>query len=322
MHPIPTVHTSQAYPFIHFLIQAGCPVHRFLKKTRLPAKMIEPSNAYIAEQKLWELLDVAADNEGIEHFGLEVGLSTHLEELGDLTKGLCEQTTFYSMLNMFCAAARKESSHGVFWLELRHNKLYFCRVGIPWLKSGQYHAEMYVLTIMIKVVQIMASENWLPANILLQTQIKTGVKHYPFFTQTNIKFGQKYTAIEIPLMMENELAYCSKKENTNSFVQSIKQILPLYIADGHTSIDIIAEITGHSTRTIQRHLKKFDKNYRELLQQVRFEMALKLLKESSMELQEIASELSYSNQSHFNRAFVHYCGIPPGQYRQLYFKNL
>ncbi len=322
MHPIPTLHTSQAYPFIHFLNHAGCPTYRFLKKTRLPAKIIEPCNAYIVEQKLWELLDIAADTESIEHFGLEVGLSTRMEELGTLTMGLREQPTLYSMLNKFCEAARKVNSHADFWLQWQHNKLFFCREGLTGFKSGQYHAEMYVLILMIKVVQIMASENWLPAQILLHTQIETGVKHYPFLTQANIKFGQKYTAIEIPLIMENELVHFSRKVNNNNFVQSVKQILPLYIADGQTSIELIAEVTGHSIRSVQRQLKKFDMSYREILQQVRFEMALKLLKESSMELEEIANELSYSNQSHFNRAFVHHCGIPPGRYRQLYFKNL
>lgn len=344
MHSIPIIHTSQVFPFIQFLNRAGCPLQKLLKKAHLPQQLVEPCEGYIAERQLWELLDIAAEDEGNDQLGLDVGINTKLEDLGALAIPLRKQPTIYAMLDTFCQLARKESSHANFWLEVQPEQLLFCRGGISEFESGQHHAEMYTLMVMIKIVQIMAADNWLPTNIWLQTSTETGLENYPLLVRTNIKFGQPCTAIEVPLLPQNKKYMDNAKtavvqapaytvlsiQQANaltadtghlSFAQSIRQILPLYISTGNPGINTVAEITGLSVRTIQRELNKSGLKYIDLLQQLRFEIALELLKEPSLKLSDIAYELSYSSVSHFNRAFIRWAGMPPGRYRHIKIHN-
>jgi len=56
-------------------------------------------------------------------------------------------------------------------------------------------------------------------------------------------------------------------------------------------------------------------NFIDYLNKVRIEKAKELLKDSSMSLSEIASQVGYSNAGYFNRIFKKIVGITPGQYR-------
>ena len=92
MHTIPILHASQAFPFIKFLSQAGCPTHKLLKKASLPEKLAELCDGFIAEQQLWELLEIASRDEGMEQFGLDVGQTNCQGAI------LCKCFTFYSAI--------------------------------------------------------------------------------------------------------------------------------------------------------------------------------------------------------------------------------
>ena len=77
-------------------------------------------------------------------------------------------------------------------------------------------------------------------------------------------------------------------------------------------------MAGISTRTLQRHLKQLWLSYSELVEQVRFEKASKLLRESDLKSLYIAFELGYTDPSHFSRAFKRLASMSPREYRREY----
>ncbi len=71
-----------------------------------------------------------------------------------------------------------------------------------------------------------------------------------------------------------------------------------------------------SARSLQRHLTKHDTTFRELVDDVRCNLAHQYLTESSLSLSNISDILSFSNYSEFTRAFKRWYGIPPKDYRK------
>ena len=72
-----------------------------------------------------------------------------------------------------------------------------------------------------------------------------------------------------------------------------------------------------STRTLQRRLTEQGISFQRLLEEARREMAHHYLLHSSLELSETAYLLGYEDANSFFRAFHHWEGTSPGQWRVL-----
>jgi AraC-like DNA-binding protein len=57
-------------------------------------------------------------------------------------------------------------------------------------------------------------------------------------------------------------------------------------------------------------------SFKELVDEIRYEMAQQLLKDTSISLGRIAEILDYSEVSAFTRAFGRWSGTPPGDWRK------
>lgn len=77
----------------------------------------------------------------------------------------------------------------------------------------------------------------------------------------------------------------------------------------------IVAAAGTSARTFQRQLEEDGTSFSELLADVRQSETLKRLKERNVTIAAIATDLGYSDQASFTRAFRRWTGTPPGQFR-------
>lgn len=82
------------------------------------------------------------------------------------------------------------------------------------------------------------------------------------------------------------------------------------------TLESIALSNRVSTRTIDRHLRKENVSFRELLHQVRFERACDLLQNSPATVAQIAHRLGFSDAANFSRAFRRAMMVTPTAYRQ------
>lgn len=92
---------------------------------------------------------------------------------------------------------------------------------------------------------------------------------------------------------------------------SIIECLPL----GTPSQDDIARSLCQSSRTLQRKLKSEGVSFKDLLEEVRFDLAKRYLLESHRHVAEIAYLLGFSEASNFARSFKRWSGLPPQDYR-------
>jgi AraC-like DNA-binding protein len=89
------------------------------------------------------------------------------------------------------------------------------------------------------------------------------------------------------------------------------------LADPHRFPDLkaVAQALRVSPRTLRRRLKEEGSSFREVLNQVRKNLALDYLEQSNLSMEEIASLLSYEDAANFSRAFARWMGDSPGRYR-------
>lgn len=91
--------------------------------------------------------------------------------------------------------------------------------------------------------------------------------------------------------------------------------IPSIVGTGNCSIELVAEALGLSVKQLQRQLSYEATNFSEVLDEVRRNMALRLLTESYAPIERIAGLLDYSSTPAFSLAFKRWMGVSPLQYR-------
>jgi len=71
-----------------------------------------------------------------------------------------------------------------------------------------------------------------------------------------------------------------------------------------------------TSRTLSRRLQGFGITYTELVNSVRKELTLQYLSKTTWSIADIAEHLGYLNASNFTRAFKHWTGQTPHDYRK------
>jgi len=80
----------------------------------------------------------------------------------------------------------------------------------------------------------------------------------------------------------------------------------------------VAEQLGMSQRTMRRRLDEVGVQYRDLFDQVRRDLASRYLRDTDMDIGEIAFNLTFASIGSFGRAFKRWTGSAPSDYRKQY----
>lgn len=80
------------------------------------------------------------------------------------------------------------------------------------------------------------------------------------------------------------------------------------------SLEKVAQHFNMSSATLKRKLKRHNTSYQHLLDQSRFELSVKLLRENGLNSEEVAKTLGYFDIANFKRSFRRWSGTNPRHY--------
>ena len=97
--------------------------------------------------------------------------------------------------------------------------------------------------------------------------------------------------------------------------EDVRRVLRTELLKDTCSAATIARIFSMHRRTLHRHLRTEGFAFRQVANQIRFEIACELLENTDMALGQIAAVLKYSELSAFTRAFRRWSGQTPSAWR-------
>ena len=100
----------------------------------------------------------------------------------------------------------------------------------------------------------------------------------------------------------------------DDLVESVLAVLRAEV-DDMPPLSVISAALNFSERTLRRRLSELDTSYQGLVDQVRYESAVDLLKRTDMSLVEIAMATGFTDARNFRRAFKRWAGVLPNQLR-------
>lgn len=334
MNAIPLVRVSAFLPFLKFLNRIGSPTERLLKQARLPTFALDNPEALIPLYQTFTFLEQAAQTEKIELLGLIVGAQTEVADLGIFGHLIHQTLTLYDLLKTIERMIGAYNSAERVWITEADNRIllhhdYLC---LPTVKQQQ--ARLYATRLYLKAIQLATGTQWQPLELHFQSDYSRKFTEIEELTNIPLYFNQPTDAIVIPKELLSlplqpsgkcstlSFQECQQRLQSSapslSFSESLQQLLQSLIRDGYPDISVAAEAAGTSIRSLQRRLAEEHLNYSHLVEQVRFDRALHLLYDPSIQLIDVAAELGYTDASNFTRAFKRWTGVSPREFRNLH----
>ncbi|MBO6849497.1 MAG: AraC family transcriptional regulator [Marinobacter sp.] len=131
--------------------------------------------------------------------------------------------------------------------------------------------------------------------------------------------------LELPISLSNPVtrrvaeAQCEEElrsiDAATSVTSRVRRLLEAVRGGGLPGLEAIANQLSMSPRTLRRQLSSEGARYQVLLDQVRHERALELLRRGRLSIDEVADSLGYSDPSNFGRAFRKWEGVSPTVWR-------
>jgi AraC-like DNA-binding protein len=180
------------------------------------------------------------------------------------------------------------------------------------------------------ILRELCGEDWKPAEVRFAHRRPLDISPFANFFQASLHFdaGQYAVAFsntwlnrpspgsspELLRILQREINKLEIRQEA-SFLDQLRGLLRTTLSTGHSSADQVAELFSMNRRTLNRHLNAFGTNFREVADEIRFEIARQFLEDSAMDISQIALFLGYSNASAFTRAFRRWSSLTPSNWR-------
>ncbi len=331
MEPISLTRASQLIHVTDTLERIGVSPEQLLDDLGLPMWHFCSPDDLIPTRHIYTLFGEAAQLLDDPMFGLQVGLESSVATLGSYGSVISSAFTIKDALERACRRIHLHSSDARLRLIPAGDEVWFCRSQYRGPKLGRTQIEQYVLTRLIDYVRIGAGPSWQPAKVQLQTHETPGQELRRVLGESEIRIGQKVTAIAVPRELlalpprhrrtpgqACDAAEARLRETAPSthFCGSLGQLAATLLKlDGQPRIETMAEITGLSVRSLQRRLANCGLTHIQIVDQARFQAATRLLEESDIRISVVAMNVGYADSAHFTRAFKRWSGITPREYR-------
>jgi AraC-like DNA-binding protein len=199
--------------------------------------------------------------------------------------------------------------------------------GMPDTRQMQLGA----MTIVFNILQDLCGHEWLPAVVTIASRAPSNLRPCQKFFRAPLRFDCDESAVifeshwlDRPLALVAPLQRLSIEAEVKSrqseiladFPSFVRRMLRRQLMLGSCSIDAVASRFGLHRRTLDRRLQRHGVLYSELLDEVRHEVACQLLRDTRLQVQQIAESLCYSSAANFSTAFRRWTGTTPTDFRR------
>ena len=337
MKPIPLARNGLILPIINFLDNLGTPIESYLHQANIPLAALENPEICLPLPMMVKFITKIAKAEGIDNLGITVAKTSSILNTGNFGYLMSQSFNTYDLVKRLCYfIPHAISIHGEkFWMIEEEENIWLCQQFIKplHLYSGFHHSEYYTLILMLDCLRLTLGNLFGIPDIYLTTSPETakGLEEQINLSNTRLHFNNPFLSICIPRKLFNIPLKNSPKTNIVSqnlnireweskapvcdFVPSLEQTVKALLLEKYPTINITAEATGLSVRSLQRYLSQHNLTYSRLMDKVRYELALSLLNNPEISLIDISYSVGFKDPANFSHSFRRWAGISPSQFR-------
>jgi AraC-like DNA-binding protein len=274
------------------------------------------------------VLDRAARNTGCAHFGLLAGRLFHLSGMGLVGELVRNSPTVGAALEALTVHHHLNSEGGLVFLLKRGDYVdlgyAMYHPAVPGAEQIHDAALASAMNIMIEL----CGPAWKPYEVFLPHAKPHDVAQHRAFFKVVPRFDAECSVLRFPardlartVPDADPQAYrrceqAARSVGAPEFMQQVYRGLRRLMLENRHSGDDLAQLLSLHRRTLNRRLKAEGTTFQRVLDEVRFEIAQDLLRNSNVHLDDIAATLGYAAVTPFMRTFRRWSRTTPGQWRR------
>jgi AraC-like DNA-binding protein len=317
------------------LSDADIRIAPFLEREQLPASTSNLANHQHSLEQFYRVIKDVLNTTNIDGLGLKFGSQMKLTDYGILGFALLSCATILEAANYISKFITMTTDQ----VSINHRFDKSSAIIQFSDNSPLFWAQPFLLEESLaeswSVIKILLPElsNEHPTKIHLSYPKPTYAKLYNDFFQCPVYYNQPVTELwlpqkwfEKPINTANQITseVCSQQcelivNQLNEQGDIVDQVRRLLLTNPMTTmlrLEDAAEKLNLSPRTLREHLYQADTNYKEIVTELRMQIAKEYLTASSLTTQEVAYLTGYQHSSNFFRAFKKSIGITPEQFRE------
>ncbi len=195
-----------------------------------------------------------------------------------------------------------------------------------WHRRGTLHLEDFSLAAATNVLRFLGGPKWMPLRVAFAHREPADRRPYDDFFKAPLVFGAPQSAVHFdpcwlprrPVSTPPGLAASpapASGEELNIAIRARRAVIA-GMAQGIVGVDAVSSATGLGRRTLNRRLAERGTSIRDLIAEVRLQVAQKLLRDTDLAIADIAATTCYSDVAAFSRAFSARVGLSPAAWRR------
>jgi AraC-like DNA-binding protein len=281
-----------------------------------------------AEIALWQTLTQHISDPA---FGIRSVAALRIRQLGLLGYVVCFSATLRDALRCVQRYGRVFTAAVEFVLEESRPQVALA-VRHPTLGPGPSFAQDYRLAAVVQLSREMTGIDIVPAHVnVTYAQPSSTIAHRQFFRcrihfgapTASIVFREKDLQLPLPRADETLAGYLSNyaEQVLASLVQGVtmrhrvRAVIWSLLGNGTPSLEHVAAAIRMPRRTLQRQLAAEGTSLQAEIEEIRKTMALAVLRDRSISIEDVAILLGYAEPSTFFRSFKRWTGTTPRRFR-------
>jgi len=314
------------------LDELGVSADAVLRQAGLPSGLFQQEKIFVSTEEFFALYRGIAEANNDPGFGLKLGTEDRVERYDPIKLAALSARSFRDALQRVARYKQLTCPEEIHLVE-RGNE---CAVQFIWLLANEQEPMMLVDVCFAWILTIASRGVGQPLSPK-RVELQRASAHREIYERhfgSPVKFNASQNALvfnqadmDLPFVTNNkELlaivapqleAELAEQLAQKTFSEQAKAILKRLLAGQRPGIQDLARELHLSVRTLQRRFTEQGISFQRLLEDARRELAHHYLLHSSRELSETAYLLGYEDANSFFRAFHHWEGTSPNQWRLL-----
>lgn len=307
------------------ITKLGGDPQRIAQKSGVPAVCLEDSEVPVHVDAGLEFFNAAAEDCDFRNFGIVLAGRAGLHIFGPLWILMRSAVTVRQMLQDFgCNYDMFTRGATVAYVENKKGAI------LSWdtashIRAGTTQGVEYGFAMCVYELQKM-DPTFVPVAVQFRHSAPADLGFHEHVFGKNISFNQDCNAIylpasilDVPLQSANSRARMlmrtvlstEREGGFHGVASKVENVIRLLLPYSACNVAEVAHAIGISERTLQVRLQCEGTCFKEVKDSVRYDLALKYLKNSDVSLAEIADILGFSELSAFSRAFKRRHGVSP-----------
>ncbi len=278
------------------------------------------------------LLAVAAEVSACPHFGLMLAKRRDLNSYLGLLGQIVHVSANIGDAILECIERLYLHSQAFRWrLNTKDNVAFTTCQPDEFLETGAVQAIQIAMGTFWRLMRLLSDGKWHPTMVSFSFAKPENTLVYKRFFNVPVLFGADENNVffhtedlRIPLPRHDQYllevleryAETLQLSRRRSLKDEVRDLLRKNLQNGKTGIEQVARFFPFERRTLQRQLTRLGTSFRELLHEVRMEIAQDRLLNSDVSIARLADSLGYRDQGSFTKAFKGQLGLAPLTWRR------